>query len=83
MIQMILKSLTVKLFKDALSALLGRIAWNILVERLVTRIVVAGLRKLQSMTTNRLVKQTVDDILNQLQADGLKKANELDMPVQD
>lgn len=78
MISMILKSLTLKLFKDALSALLGRIKWGIIVERLVTRIVVAGLRKLQNMTSNRLVKQTVDDFLNQLQADGLKKANEPD-----
>lgn len=78
MIEMLLKSLTLKLFKDAVSALLGRIAWKILVERLVTRMVVAGLRKLQSMSSNRLVKQTVDDFLNQLQADGLKKANEPD-----
>ena len=76
MIKTILKSLTLKLLKDAFSAVLGRISWRVIGERLATRLVVALLRKLQSMTSNRLVKETVDDFLNQLQADGLKKANE-------
>lgn len=76
MIEVILKSLTLKLFQDAFSALLGRIGWRIIVERLVTRIVVAGLNKLVAMTSNQLIQQTVDDMIKQLKQDGLKKADE-------
>ncbi|WP_221800520.1 hypothetical protein [Oceanobacter mangrovi] len=76
MITKLLGTLTWKLFADAISALIGRIGWQIIIERMVTRIVVAGLRQLESMTSNRLVTETVDDIIKQLQADGLKKANE-------
>ncbi len=76
MIQAIFNSLTWKLLVDAISALIGRIGWKIIVERLITRLVVAGLRKLASMTTNKLMKETVEEIVNQLLKDGLKKARE-------
>ena len=76
MIQAIFNSLTWKLLVDAISALIGRIGWKIIVERLITRLVVAGLRKLASMTTNKLMKETVEEIVNQLLKDGLKKALE-------
>ncbi len=76
MIQAIFNSLTWKLLVDAISALIGRIGWKIIVERLITRWVVAGLRKLASMTTNKLMKETVEEIVNQLLKDGLKKARE-------
>ncbi|MCD8522568.1 MAG: hypothetical protein LRY66_06035 [Saccharospirillaceae bacterium] len=76
MIQAIFNSLTWKLLVDAISALIGRIGWKIIVERLITRLVVAGLRKLASMTTNTLMKETVEEIVNQLLKDGLKKARE-------
>lgn len=76
MIKALLSGITWKLIADAFAALLGRIDWPIIIERLVTRVVVAGLDKLASMNTNRLLTETVADFKNQLQADGLKKANE-------
>ncbi|GEM_PF-1919755 len=65
-----------KLVLDAISAVLGRIAWPIILERLFTRIAVATLNKLAAMKSNRLSQQTVDDIKAQLLKDGLKKAVE-------
>ncbi len=65
-----------KLVLDVLSALLGRIAWPIILERLFTRMAVSLLDKLAAMSTNRLTKETVADFKAQLLKDGLKKAVE-------
>ena len=51
---------------DALQATIRKVDWAVVIERLVSRAVVMGLRKLERMTTNKLVKDTVDNMIEQL-----------------
>lgn len=51
---------------DTLQATLRKVDWAVVIERLVSRVVVMGLRKLEQMTTNKLLKDTVDNIIEQL-----------------
>lgn len=51
---------------DTLQASLRKVDWAVVIERLVSRVVVMGLRKLEQMTTNQLLKDTVDNIIEQL-----------------
>lgn len=61
-----IKTIVLKLLKEALVSLFGKLPWAVLVERLVSRVVVAGLRKLAKMTTNTLDDETVEDIIRSL-----------------
>jgi hypothetical protein len=61
-----IKTIVLKLLKEALVSLFGKLPWEVLVERLVSRVVVAGLRKLAKMTTNTLDDETVEDIIRSL-----------------
>ena len=54
------------LLKEAGLSLIRKLPWAVLVERLVSRITVAGLRKLASMTTNTLDDETVEDVIQTL-----------------
>lgn len=51
---------------DTLQATIRKVDWAVVIERLVSRVVVMGLRKLERMTTNKLLKDTVDNIIEQL-----------------
>lgn len=62
----LLKTVVFKLLKEALFSLFGRLPWAVLVERLVSRVAIAGLRKLASMTTNTLDDETVEDVIKSL-----------------
>jgi hypothetical protein len=61
-----IKTIVLKLLKEALVSLFGKLPWGVLVERLVSRVVVAGLRKLAKMTTNTLDDETVEDVIRSL-----------------
>lgn len=69
-------ALTWKLVSDSLSAVIGRIGWTVVLERLLTRILIASLRWLKGLSTNDVVDETVDDIVKQLQGKRLAKASE-------
>lgn len=58
---------------EVLKGLLLQIAWKVIVERFATRVVVWGLEKLKSLTTNDVAQDTVDDILLSLQGKRLKE----------
>ncbi|HBA34849.1 MAG TPA: hypothetical protein DCZ12_12010, partial [Gammaproteobacteria bacterium] len=68
--------LTIKLAIDTFLAIAGRIAWPIIIERFVTRLVVAGLEYLASKNTNTLATETARDIRAELVKSGLPKAIE-------
>ena len=58
--------------KETILSLLGRVMWKAIAERMATRLVVYGLEKLEGYSTNYVVKDTVNDIKNQLKGKGLK-----------
>lgn len=76
MLKALISSITWKLIGDAAAAVIGRIKWGVILERLFTRLAMAFLRKLADMSSNRLLHETVDDFAAQLQATGLPKAGE-------
>lgn len=69
---------------DALQATIRKVDWSVVIERLVSRAVVLGLRKLERMTTNKLIKETVDNIVEQLShsAYGLPQVKAQDVKIQ-
>ncbi len=54
-----------------------QITWQVIVERFATRLVVWGLEKLKSLTTNDVMQETVDDVLMSLQGKRLKEVREV------
>ncbi|GEK12012.1 hypothetical protein [Aliivibrio fischeri] len=50
-----------------------QITWQVIVERFATRVVVWGLEKLKTLTTNDVMQNTVDDVLLSLQGKRLKE----------
>ncbi len=67
---------TWQLVKDSFSAVLGRVLWPVVFERLLTRLVVAGLRGLQRLSTNDVVDETVELIITMLEQKRLAKLRE-------
>lgn len=63
--------------KEILVGLLERIPWAAITERLVTRIVIAGLEKLRDMDYNDVTNETVDDMIRGLRGKRLKRADEM------
>lgn len=68
--------LTWKLIADIISAVLGRINWTVVLERLLTRLLVSVLRWIKELSTNDVFDETVDDIISQLKEKRLAKADE-------
>ncbi|MBE4233841.1 hypothetical protein HJ084_08880 [Vibrio parahaemolyticus] len=50
-----------------------QIGWSIILERFATRLVVWGLETLKGLSTNDVLQETVDDIINALQGKRLKE----------
>lgn len=68
--------LTWKLLADAIAALLGRIDWTVVLERFLTRMAISFLRWIETLSTNDVVDETVNDIIAQLKEKRLAKADE-------
>lgn len=75
-IRSLLGGLTWKLAGDVTAAVLGRIRWTVVLERLLTRMLVATLRWIKELSTNDVVDETVDDVIEQLKDKRLAKADE-------
>nr|VVV04439.1 hypothetical protein AW0309160_01834 [Aliivibrio wodanis] len=58
---------------DIAKGIFLQITWQVIVERFATRVVVWGLEKLKTLTTNDVVQGTVDDVLKSLQGKRLKE----------
>jgi len=54
------------MLKEILMSILGQLPFKVIGERFVTRLLIYSLNKLKTMSTNEVVDDTVDDILNQL-----------------
>ncbi|TOO35560.1 hypothetical protein CGH37_14305 [Vibrio parahaemolyticus] len=62
-----------KTLLEVLKGLFFQIGWSIILERFATRLVVWGLETLKGLTTNDVMQETVDDIINALQGKRLKE----------
>ena len=60
------------LLKETTLSILGRVAWRAVFERLYTRLVIYGLNKIKTMSSNDVVDETIEDILNSLKGKRLK-----------
>jgi len=58
--------------KETILSLLGRVIWKAIAERMATRLVVYGLKKLEGYSTNEVTSGLVKDILASLEGKGLK-----------
>jgi hypothetical protein len=56
--------------------IIGKVGWSAVFERFYTRLVIYGLNKIKSMTTNDVIDDTVQDIINQLKGKRLKVVDE-------
>ena len=63
-----------KLGKEVVLMMLGRISWKVVIERLLSRVVAKCINSLQVLDTNSLTKDTAIDILEQMRGEGLPKA---------
>ena len=72
----LLGAITWKLIADSAAAVLGRIQWTVCLERLLTRLSVHLLRWIAKLSTNDLVDDTVELIINMLEQQRLPKAAE-------
>lgn len=62
------------LFYETLKAILLQLPWRIVLERFLTRLVVALLKWLKSLSSNLVVDETIKDILYALRKKGLPQA---------
>ena len=67
-------STVLKLAGDIALALVMRIGWKVILERLITRVLVGCLKWLATLSTNRIYKATVTEILKDFESRGLTKA---------
>jgi hypothetical protein len=65
-------SILAPLFKEVGLAMIGKLFGKVIVERFMTRVVVYGLSKLKSYSTNDVVDATVDDVIALLKNKKLK-----------
>ncbi len=72
----LMSAITGQLIADTARAVLGRIQWPVVLERLLTRAVIAGLRWLARISTNTVVDETVELIATMLEEKKLVKAKE-------
>lgn len=73
----LLQLLAKTMLKEILTGLLERIPWAVITERLVTRMVIAGLVKLRDMDINDVTNETVEDVITALKGKRLKRADEM------
>lgn len=66
------------ILKETFFALIAKIAFKTVAERFATRLVIYGLDKLKDYSTNEVVDETVEDIINQLKGKSLKVVEDLE-----
>ena len=65
------------MLKEIFLSLIAKIAFKTVLERFSTRLVVYGLEKLKDYSTNDVVDETVQDVINQLKGKRLKVVEDL------
>ena len=72
----------ITLLKELLLATIAKVAWRAVAERFWTRLVLLGLQKIKDFSTNDVVDDTVQDIIDALKGKRLKVVEELPDDVQ-
>lgn len=65
------------MLKEIFLSLIAKVAFKVVLERFSTRLVIYGLEKLKNYSTNEVVDETVQDVINQLKGKGLKVVEDL------
>jgi len=65
------------MLKEIFLSLIAKVAFKVVLERFSTRLVIYGLEKLKVYSTNEVVDETVQDVINQLKGKGLKVVEDL------
>ncbi len=63
-----------KLLWEILQAIMSQITWTVVLERFLTRLLVGTLKWLKELSSNQLVDETIEDILDGLRQKGLREA---------
>ncbi len=61
---------------EVFKGILFQITWKVILERFATRLVIWGLEKIKSLSTNDVTQDTMDDIIMSLQGKKLKEVEE-------
>jgi len=65
------------MLKEIFLSLIAKVTFKVVLERFSTRLVIYGLEKLKNYSTNEVVDETVQDVINQLKGKGLKVVEDL------
>ncbi len=61
---------------EVFKGILFQITWKVILERFATRLVIWGLEKIKSLSTNDVTQDTMDDIIMSLKGKKLKEVEE-------
>ena len=65
------------MLQEIMMSIIGKIAFKAIGERFATRLVIYGLEKLKTYSSNDVVDDTIVDVVNQLKGKKLKVVDEL------
>lgn len=61
---------------EVLKGLFLQVAWKVILERFASRLVIWGLEKIKSLSTNDVTQETVNDIILSLKGKKLKEVEQ-------
>ncbi|ELX7501821.1 hypothetical protein SKP08_001883 [Vibrio fluvialis] len=61
---------------EVLKGLFFQVAWKVILERFASRLVIWGLEKIKSLSTNDVTQETVNDIILSLKGKKLKEVEQ-------
>ncbi|EKO3474063.1 hypothetical protein NTH41_002777 [Vibrio fluvialis] len=71
-----LTSILGKTLWEVLKGLFFQVAWKVILERFASRLVIWGLEKIKSLSTNDVTQETVSDIILSLKGKKLKEVEQ-------
>lgn len=61
---------------EVVKGLVLQVAWKVILERFASRLVIWGLEKIKTLTTNDVTQETVSDIIDSLKGKKLKEVEQ-------
>lgn len=61
---------------EVLKGMFFQVAWKVILERLASRLVIWGLEKIKTLSTNDVTQETVNDIILSLKGKKLKEVEQ-------
>ncbi|EKO3386808.1 hypothetical protein OMA36_003100 [Vibrio fluvialis] len=71
-----LTSILGKTLWEVLKGLFFQVAWKVILERFASRLVIWGLEKIKTLSTNDVTQETVNDIILSLKGKKLKEVEQ-------